>query len=391
MRRLLVTGGAGFIGTNFVHYWRSRHPQDLIVVLDALTYAGNRANLAAFESEPNFRFVRGDICDRSLIEEVLSSEAIDTVVHFAAESHVDRSIVSPDAFIRTNVVGTHSLLESARAVWLSEGASNGLDLCRFHHVSTDEVFGSLESQASPSTEDSHLRPTSPYAASKAAADLLVRSYGHTYGLQVTSSNCSNNYGPFQFPEKLIALTIVSVLQGRSIPIYGDGMQVRDWLYVLDHCRALERILDSGRPGISYNIGGWAPRINLDVVRLLCDLLDVAFVRQPSLRDRFPDAPPARSTPSSSLMRHVSDRPAHDRRYALDPRRIASELRFQPEFTIEEGLYQTVQWYLNNDAWWRAILTHHQYSDWIATNYGSRPRPGTPTDGMLASAGVRDTT
>jgi dTDP-glucose 4,6-dehydratase len=312
-------------------------------------------------------------------------------VHFAAESHVDRSIVSSDAFIRTNVVGTHRLLESARAVWLREGASKGLGLRRFHYVSTDEVFGSLESQAPPSTEDSHLRPTSPYAASKAAADLLVRSYGHTYGLQITSSNCSNNYGPFQFPEKLIALTIVSVLQGRPIPIYGDGMQVRDWLHVLDHCRALERVLDSGRPGVSYNIGGWAPRINLDVVRLLCDLLDVAFARQPSLSDRFPDAPPARSMPSSSLIRHVSDRPAHDRRYALDPRRIACELRFQPEFSIEEGLYQTVQWYLDNDAWWRTILTHRQYNDWIATNYGSRPRPGTPTNGMPASAGVRNAT
>ncbi len=384
MRRLLVTGGAGFIGANFVHYWHSKHPDDLLVILDALTYAGNQASLAALESQTNFRFIRGDICDRPLIDELLSREAIDTVVHFAAESHVDRSIVSPDAFIRTNVLGTHSLLESARAAWLNGGTSNGVRLHRFHHVSTDEVYGSLERDDPPFAENSPYRPNSPYAASKAAADLLVQSYHRTYGLQVTISNCSNNYGPFQFPEKLIALTIVSILQGRQIPIYGDGMQVRDWLHVLDHCRALERVLDSGRPGVSYNIGGWGPRTNLEVVRLLCNLVDQAFVREPSLRDRFPDAPPARSTPSSALIRHVSDRPAHDRRYALNPERIASELRFQPEFTLQEGFHHTVQWYLDNDAWWRPILARDQYRDWMVTNYSSRARSGISTAGTPAS-------
>jgi dTDP-glucose 4,6-dehydratase len=374
MRRLLVTGGAGFIGSNFVHYWLKTHPADLVVVLDALTYAGNRANLATLESNPAFEFVLGDICERALVEQLLRDREIDTVVHFAAESHVDRSIADSGTFIKTNILGTHSLLESARALWLESSDTARFRSHRFHHVSTDEVYGSLDYDAPAFTEDSHFRPTSPYAASKAAADLLVRSYGHTYGLQVTSSNCSNNYGPFQFPEKLIALTIVSVLQGRHIPIYGDGMQVRDWLHVLDHCRGLKRVLDSGCPGASYNIGGWAGRTNLEVVRLLCDLIDSSFARRPSLGERFPDAPPARSEPSSSLIRHVSDRPAHDRRYALDARRVAAELGFRPEFTLEEGLRQTVRWYLDNDAWWHAILTRRQYRDWIATNYTSRSLP-----------------
>lgn len=368
MRRLLVTGGGGFIGSNFVHYWNTKHPDDLLVVLDSLTYAGNRGNLAALEVCPNFRFVRGNICERVLIRQLLLDEAIDTVVHFAAESHVDRSIVNPDAFIRTNVLGTYNLLETARALWLGGSESGKFASHRFHHVSTDEVYGSLESDAHPSTEDSSFRPNSPYAASKAAADLLVRSYHRTYGLQVTTSNCSNNYGPFQFPEKLVALTIISILQGRLVPIYGDGMQFRDWLYVFDHCRALERILESGRPGAVYNIGGWAPRTNLEVVRLLCELIDTAFAQQPSLRARFPKAPPVLDSPSSSLLSHVADRPGHDRRYALNSERIASELGFQPEYSLEGGLRRTVRWYLRNEDWWRAILDDLRYRDWLATNY-----------------------
>lgn len=379
MSRLLVTGGAGFIGANFVHYWSHKHPADLVVVVDALTYAGNRANLAALESCDNLHFVKGDICDRGLIEELLDGQAIDTIVHFAAESHVDRSIVRPDEFVRTNILGTHTLLECARAVWLR--GQRDYRPHRFHQVSTDEVYGSLDSGEAPFVEGSRLKPTSPYAASKAAADLLVRSYGYTYGLRTTSSHCTNNYGPFQFPEKLIALTIVSILHGRQIPIYGDGMQIRDWLHVIDHCRALDRVLESGRDGASYNIGGWASCTNLEVVRLLCDLIDGAFVQQPSLRLRFPDAPPARGTPSHSLIRHVSDRPAHDRRYALDPERLVSELHFQPEFTLAQGLRHTLQWYIDHDGWWRAILARHQYHKWIDANYGLR-------DGQLGSGGVR---
>jgi len=371
MRRLLITGGAGFIGANFVHYWYARRPDDAIVVLDALTYAGNRANLSTLRPRPNFRFVQGDICDRALVENLFINEAIDTVVHFAAESHVDRSIADPDAFIKTNVLGTYNLLQVARAFWLDAAKPERWAAHRFHHVSTDEVYGSLDSDAPPSTEDSPLRPNSPYAASKAASDLLVRSYHQTYGLQVTTSNCSNNYGPFQFPEKLVALTIVNILQGRQVPIYGDGMQVRDWLHVFDHCRALEQVLDSGRPGAIYNIGGWTSRTNLEVVRALCEMVDAAFAQQPSLRDRFPDASPASGKPSLSLLMHVADRPGHDRRYALARERIVCELNFAPQYTFEEGLRRTVSWYLKNEAWWRPILQHYRYREWIAANYLSR--------------------
>ena len=371
MRRLLITGGAGFIGANFVHYWYARHPNDAIVVLDILTYAGNRASLAFLAPRSNFRFVEGDVCDRSLVEDLFVSEAFDTVVHLAAESHVDRSISDSDAFIKTNVLGTHNLLQAARAFWLNDSKSHKSASHRFHHVSTDEVYGSLSSDAPPSTEESPLRPNSPYAASKAASDLLVRSYHRTYGLQVTISNCSNNYGPFQFPEKLVALTIVSILQGQQVPIYGDGLQVRDWLYVFDHCRALERVIDSGRPGTIYNIGGSASRTNLEVVSALCGMVDAAFAQQPSLRDRFPDAPPALDKPSLSLLTHVADRPGHDRRYALATERIASELNFEPEYTFEDGLRRTFSWYLENEGWWRPILEHYHYREWMRGNYLSR--------------------
>jgi dTDP-glucose 4,6-dehydratase len=371
MRRLLVTGGAGFIGANFVHYWSTMHPADRIVVIDSLTYAGNRANLTALEARPYFRFVTGDICDCARMSQLLRDEAIDTVVHFAAESHVDRSIVASDSFIRTNILGTHSLLEAARALWLEGSQSGRFVSHRFHHVSTDEVYGSLESGDPPFTENSPYRPNSLYAASKAAADLLVQSYHRTYGLEVTISNCSNNYGPFQFPEKLVALTIVSILKGERVSIYGDGLQVRDWLHVSDHCRAIERVLDLGRPGTPYAIGGWAPRTNLEVVHKLCELLDAAFTQQPSLAAIFPKAPPAQGKLSSSLVSHVADRPGHDRRYAIDPERVVSELDFQPEYSFEEGFRHTVSWYLDHGAWWSAILKSQQYKEWITVNYRSR--------------------
>lgn len=371
MRRLLVTGGAGFIGANFVHYWNATRPADRIVVIDALTYAGNRGNLAALEGQPNFRFVNGDICDCARVSELLRDEAIDTVVHFAAETHVDRSIVAPESFIRNNVLGTQSLLEAARSVWLDGSRSSGIVSHRFHHVSTDEVYGSLESSDPPFTENSPLRPNSLYAASKAAADLLVQSYHRSYGLEMTISNCSNNYGPFQFPEKLVPLTIVSILRGERVSIYGDGLQVRDWLHVSDHCRAIERVLDVGRPGATYAIGGWAPRTNLEVVHELCKLLDAAFAQQPSLATRFPKAPPAQARPSSSLISHVADRPGHDRRYAIDPQRIESEFGFQPECSFEDGFGRTISWYLDHEAWWSAILKRPQYKEWIALNYRSR--------------------
>jgi dTDP-glucose 4,6-dehydratase len=371
------------------------HPCDPIVVVDALTYAGNRANLSELESNPNFVFVFGDICERRLILQLMHEKAIDTVVHFAAESHVDRSIADSDAFVRTNVLGTHSLLEAARAIWLNDSKSHKSASHRFHHVSTDEVYGSLGSDAPPSTEESPLRPNSPYAASKAASDLLVRSYHRTYGLQVTISNCSNNYGPFQFPEKLVALTIVSILQGQRVPIYGDGLQVRDWLYVLDHCRALERVLDSGRPGTIYNIGGSASRTNLEVVSSLCGMVDAAFAQQPLLRDRFPDAPPALDKPSLSLLTHVADRPGHDRRYALATERIASELTFEAEYTFEDGLRRTFSWYLENEEWWRPILEHYHYREWMRGNYLSREdlasspsSAGTPVPVDFLSSGDR---
>lgn len=386
MRRLLVTGGGGFIGANFVHYWHTRHPDDFVVVLDALTYAGNRRNLATLEGRSNFRFVTGDICERSFVEQLLLDHTIDTVVHFAAETHVDRSIVNPDAFIRTNVLGTFNLLDTARALWLRSPKSGRFASHRFHHVSTDEVYGSLDTGADPSAEDSPLRPNSPYAASKAAADLLVRSYQRTYSLQATISNCSNNYGPFQFPEKLVALTITSILQGEPVPIYGDGMQIRDWLYVFDHCRALERVLDSGCPGGTYNIGGWAPRTNLEIVRLLCGLIDAAFVQEPSLSARFLNAPPALGHPSSSLVCHVADRPGHDRRYALNPERIVSELGFKPEYSFDRGLRLTVRWYLDNEGWWRSILLDPRYSNWLETNYG--PRAGESAMNVFGDATAR---
>ena len=351
-RRLLVTGAAGFIGANFCHYWHARHPGDRLVAYDALTYAGNRANLRALDGADSFRFVHADIADTACVAALLREEAIDTIVHFAAESHVDRSIDGPDAFIATNVVGTHSLLKVAREVWL--GGTSPIEH-RFHHVSTDEVFGSLEPDAPPFTETLAYAPNSPYSASKAASDYLVRAYHHTYGLQVTTSNCSNNYGPWHFPEKLIPLCIVNILQGRSLPIYGDGRNIRDWLYVSDHCRGIELVLQKGAVGATYNIGGNNEWANIDIVNLLCELVDEAFAADATLAARFPDAPPTTGRHCRDLITFVRDRAGHDRRYAIDATRINRELGYVPAESFETGIRKTLNWFLANEPWWRAIL------------------------------------
>jgi dTDP-glucose 4,6-dehydratase len=369
-RSLLVTGGAGFIGANFVHHWHRQHPGERIVVLDALTYAGNRMSLASLEPSPDLVFVEGDIVDAALVESTLAQYGIDTVVHFAAESHVDRSIAGPDAFVETNVVGTHSLLKACRKIWLQEGLAGRH---RFHHISTDEVFGSLGSRDPAFREDTPYAPNSPYAASKAASDHLVRAYSHTYGLQVTTTNCSNNYGPFHFPEKLIPLVIVNLLEGRALPIYGDGRNVRDWLFVADHCRAIELVLARGRPGETYNVGGRAERNNLQLVRALCAIADATFSTDASLAARFPECPSARGRPAESLITFVPDRPGHDRRYAIDASKIESELGFSPGVTLEDGLAQTFRWYLANEPWWRAVMDG-SYRGWINQQYG-QPQSG----------------
>ncbi|MDT8428142.1 MAG: dTDP-glucose 4,6-dehydratase [Pseudomonadales bacterium] len=358
MRHLLITGGAGFIGSNFTYYWRQQYPQDRLLVLDALTYAGNLDNLRALQQQDqeqnHFRFVQGDICDQALVEQLLREHRIDTVVHFAAESHVDRSISGPDAFINTNIVGTHSLLKAARNCWLGEG-NPLVDTHHFHHVSTDEVYGTLSPEDLPFSETTPYAPNSPYAASKAASDHLVRAYHHTYGLRVTTSNCSNNYGPFQFPEKLIPLCLLNILRGQPLPIYGDGQQIRDWLYVDDHSRGIDLIINRGRKGETYNIGGNNEWANIDTVKLLCKIVDQKFVTDRSLAERFSASPCARRVPAASLIEFVSDRPGHDTRYAIDAEKIMAELGYRPVEVFESGLESTVQWYLDNEAWWREIL------------------------------------
>jgi dTDP-glucose 4,6-dehydratase len=362
--RMMITGGAGFIGSNFVRYALGQSMAERIVVLDALTYAGNLSNLAEHLDQPNLRFVRGDICDKAGVEALLREERLDTIVHFAAESHVDRSIVEPDAFIRTNVTGTHALLEAARSVWLRDGASRSH---RFHHVSTDEVFGSLEPNDPAFTERTPYAPNSPYAASKAASDHLVRAYNHTYGLQVSVSNCSNNYGPFHFPEKLIPLVIVNILNGRSLPIYGDGANVRDWLHVSDHCRGIELILAKGVVGEVYNIGGRSECRNLQLVQLLCGVADEAFARSPELRSAYPSCPAARGESTASLIEFVRDRPGHDRRYAIDCSKIETQLGFKSSVTLDAGLRDTFSWYVEHENWWRGVMDG-SYQRWIDTHY-----------------------
>ena len=348
---LLVTGGAGFIGVNFVYHWVEAHPQDSLVVLDALTYAGNRTSLAPLEQTGRIHFVEGNICDAPLVDRVMSKHQISTVVHFAAESHVDRSITGPDAFIRTNLEGTHTLLSAARRAWLS---GSGVEH-RFHHVSTDEVYGSLAAGDPSFTETTRYEPNSPYSASKAGSDHLVRAYHHTYGLQVTTSNCSNNYGPYHFPEKLIPLCLTRILDGGQLPVYGDGSNIRDWLYVEDHARGIARILESGTSGEVYNIGGHNEWANLDIVRLLCQVMDERFATNEALAIRFPKAPQVQGESAASLIKFVTDRAGHDWRYAIDATKIERELGFTPRETFETGLAKTIDWYLNNEAWWRPLL------------------------------------
>jgi len=364
-RSLLVTGGAGFIGANFVHYWLDRYPGDRLVVLDALTYAGNLKSLEIAIENPRLRFVHGDIRNQKLVESLLIEEALDTIVHFAAESHVDRSISGPDAFFDVNVIGTHSLLKAARSVWLESGKPTEH---RFHHISTDEVYGDLGVADPAFSEDNPYAPNSPYAASKAAADHAVRAYWKTYGLRTTISNCSNNYGPFHYPEKLIPLAIVNLLHGKKIPIYGDGSNVRNWLFVTDHCRGIERILEGGAVGRTYNLAGQSEKANLALIEELCQLTDEIFTEAPELLKQFPGAWPALGRSCREAIEFVADRPGHDRRYAIDSTRAHHELGFTPEITFEEGLLRTVRWYLDHTQWWLSIMDG-TYRQWIEGQYG----------------------
>jgi dTDP-glucose 4,6-dehydratase len=349
---ILVTGGAGFIGSNFVLQWLAIE-EPAVINLDKLTYAGNVSNLSSLASDRRYKFVQGDICDREMVAELLLTHRPRAIVHFAAESHVDRSIHGPDDFIRTNVNGTFSLLEESRAYW-SGLSGEERDAFRFVHVSTDEVYGSLEANDAAFTEETRYAPNSPYSASKAASDHLVRAYFHTYGLPVLTTNCSNNYGPFQFPEKLIPLAILHAVSGKPIPVYGDGQNVRDWLYVTDHCEAIRLALARGKPGETYNIGGRNELRNLEVVNTICAVLD-------ELRPNDP------VVPHNELITFVTDRPGHDRRYAMNASKIESELGWGPRETFESGIRKTVQWYLDHQSWIENVTTG-RYREWIATQY-----------------------
>ncbi len=352
---ILVTGGAGFIGANFVLDWLAQS-DEAVVNLDKLTYAGNRQNLAALAGDPRHVFVHGDIGDSALTTSLLAQHPPRAIINFAAESHVDRSIHGPEDFIQTNIVGTFHLLEAARGYWngLPEEAKPGF---RFLHVSTDEVYGSLTRDEPAFSETHRYEPNSPYSASKAASDHLVRAYHHTYGLPVLTTNCSNNYGPYHFPEKLIPLMIVNALAGKALPVYGDGQQIRDWLYVRDHCAAIRRVLEAGRPGETYNVGGWNEKPNLDIVHTVCALLD-------ELRPR------ADGRPYREQITYVSDRPGHDRRYAIDAGKIERELGWKPAETFASGIRKTVHWYLENQGWVENVQSG-AYRDWVEKNYGER--------------------
>lgn len=354
-RNVLVTGGCGFIGANFVRLLLAERPEWQVFNLDKLTYAGNPENLTDVADNVRYHFIHGDICNQQLMEDVFVEQAIDTVVHFAAESHVDRSITGPEAFVQTNVFGTFSLLEAARKAWL-QGSGRAEDK-RFLHVSTDEVYGSL----GPSgyfTEDTAYDPRSPYSASKASSDHFVRAYGHTYGLPVLITNCSNNYGPYQFPEKLIPLMLNNALKGEKLPVYGDGANIRDWLYVVDHCEAIVRVIEQGAVGHAYNIGGHNEKKNIEVVELLCSLLDRKVGLLPSGR------------PRRELITFVSDRLGHDRRYAIDAGKIEDHLGWTPRYTFEEGIEKTIDWYLNNAEWMERII-NGSYRQYYETMYSNR--------------------
>jgi len=357
MKNVLVTGGAGFIGSNFVRFLLQAEPEVQVVNLDVLSYAGSQENLKDLPFPERHTFIRGDICDRPLVDHLFHLYKIDTVVHFAAQTHVDRSILYPDQFLFTNVVGTFTLLDAARQYWLLENAMPSND-ARFHHISTDEVFGTLKADDPAWSEDTPYAPSSPYSASKAASDHYVRAFGHTYGLPYSITNCSNNYGPYQFPEKLVPLMILNAMDGKPLPIYGDGGQIRDWLYVEDHCEAIWMVLRKGRSGQTYNIGGGSQPTNLQVIQHLCSSLDELLPQSPSV-------------PHSSLMRFVPDRPGHDRRYAIDISKINSELGWQPRQSLGSGLHKTIQWYLSNPEWVTAIRQQRDYQQWLTRNYDKR--------------------
>jgi dTDP-glucose 4,6-dehydratase len=351
---ILITGGAGFIGSNFVLDWLAGSDEP-VINLDKLTYAGNLENLAALQGNPNHVFVQGDLGDRELVDRLLAEHRPRAVLNFAAESHVDRSIHGPEDFIQTNILGTFRLLESVRAYWSGLPADEKAAF-RFLHVSTDEVYGTLSKEDPPFAEDKRYEPNSPYSASKAASDHLVRAWHHTYGLPVLTTNCSNNYGPFHFPEKLIPLMIVNALAGKALPVYGDGLQVRDWLYVKDHCGAIRRVLEGGRLGETYNVGGWNEKPNIEIVQTVCALLD-------ELR------PKADGTSYATQITYVTDRPGHDRRYAIDARKIERELGWKPAETFETGIRKTVEWYLANPDW-VAHVQSGSYRDWVAKQYAA---------------------
>ena len=350
---ILVTGGAGFIGSNFVLDWIAAEGTP-VVNFDKLTYAGNPANLASLKGDSRYVFAQGDICDRTLVASLLQKHQPQAIVHFAAESHVDRSIHGPGEFVQTNVVGTFSLLEETRAYWSALDAGTR-EQFRFLHVSTDEVYGSLGMDDPAFSETTSYAPNSPYAASKAGSDHLVRAYHHTYGLPTVTTNCSNNYGPLQFPEKLIPLVILNALNGKPLPIYGDGKNVRDWLYVGDHCTGIRTALHKGQPGETYNIGGNSEKTNLEVVHSICDILDKLHTQ---------------GAPHSKLITFVKDRPGHDRRYAIDARKINSELSWQPQEQFESGMQKTVEWYINNMTWVNNIVSG-TYRNWLEQNYANR--------------------
>ncbi len=357
MQKVLVTGGAGFIGSNFIHFLLKSEPEVQVVNLDALTYAGSLENLNDLPDPSRHTFIEGDITDHDLVNDIFAKYEIDTVVHFAAESHVDRSILDPGVFIRTNVIGTFTLLEAARKAWLAEKDQPRSGV-RFHHVSTDEVFGTLSPEEPPFEEDTPYAPRSPYAASKASTDHFVRAYHITYGLPVTITNCSNNFGPRQFPEKLIPLMILNAWEGKPLPIYGDGMQVRDWLYVMDHCEAIYQVIKAGRVGETYCVGGNNQPPNIEVVRLICQILD----------EKFPDSP---HTPHADLITYVQDRPGHDRRYDIRIEKIGSELGWEPRYGLEDGLRKSIDWYLDHQDWIDAVREQGDYSDWVEKNYQNR--------------------
>jgi dTDP-glucose 4,6-dehydratase len=356
-RRILVTGGAGFIGSNFIRSVLGTQSEVFLVNLDLLTYAGSLENLRDLPAPDRYEFIKGDVCDHMLVEEILREKKIDSVVHFAAESHVDRSILGPHAFVQTNIVGTFSILEAARKVWLVENKADS-QAVRFHHISTDEVYGSLTAEATAFEETTPYAPNSPYAASKAGSDHLVRAYSHTYNLPITLTNCSNNYGPYQFPEKLIPLMIMNALGGKSLPIYGDGKQIRDWLYVEDHCEAIWQVLQNGKTGESYNVGGNNQPTNLEIVDALCGILDELIPGSPHL-------------PHTGLKKLVADRPGHDRRYAMNISKIRRELGWEPRHALKEGLQKTVHWYLEHGNWVEAISTQKEYRSWLDKNYSRR--------------------